>query len=234
VTVATPPPIVDSQAPVVAPEARIAVAFDSRRTRAAASYQYTYTSLGPRIGYGNAHIASAELSFRPHDGNRFRDFWVRGLASFAYGATPVAAEPPLATGEGPPPPPPTGTLTTYTAVAGLAIDYPIVRGIAVTGGFDIEYLRAVFDPVPVAGAPEDSLRTIWTVGIAGVLSSDPRNTVRREPEDESDERAPRRPTDAETGYYDARAATSVTGEASPDPRDDPRDDPGGRREVDPR
>src|SRR5262249_1876092 len=64
-TVATPPPILESHAAVVSPEARAGVTYSSGRYAAVGGYTYGYTSLGPRIGFGQAHEARVEVRARP-------------------------------------------------------------------------------------------------------------------------------------------------------------------------
>ncbi|WP_437603401.1 hypothetical protein [Sorangium sp. So ce590] len=182
VTVASPPPVLSSRDAVVAPTARVGLTYVQERYRLTAGYAYAYTSLGPRIGFGHEHEASLEASFRPARGGATRDLLVTGVARFATGSAPVAANPPLHLAPGAPAPSREGSLSTTTALAGAEIAYPLARGIALRGGVDLEYVRAALDPAPSAGEAGGSLRSIVMAGISGTLSTDRRRTVRRDPD----------------------------------------------------
>lgn len=218
VTVATPMPILRSRSVIVAPEARLSITFAARRHHLTAAYAFTYTSLGPRIGYGQEHTGSLGITARPLDGASFRDFVVRGVARVAHGAAPVGATPELAAG--PAALPPNGTITTTTIAAGAALEYPILRGLALTAGFDLAFVRGRFDPVPRGGSPAPVLNAVTTVGIAYTLSTDPARTVPRGPgEDEKERPVPGKGERAE----DRTRENVGRPDAAPDDRDeDPR------------
>ncbi|MGK4005007.1 hypothetical protein WMF31_20440 [Sorangium sp. So ce1036] len=182
VTVASPPPLLPSRDAVIAPSARAGLTYVNERYRLTAGYAYAYTSLGPRIGFGHEHEASLEASFRPVRGGAYRDLVVTGVARLSAGSAPVAANPPLHVDLGAPAPSMEGTLSTTTAVAGAEIEYPLARGIALRGGFDLEYVRAALDPAPATGQSGGSLRSIFTASLSGTLSTDPQRTVRRDPD----------------------------------------------------
>ena len=159
------------------PEASALLAHVGSHYRLSARYAYAFTSLGPRIGYGRANSAGIELAFRPMGGSRWRDLQIRALGRFVAGTTPTVA------GEG------QGRaqdVTTYSALAGARIDVPILRAIALTGGVDIEYTSASVVVIPDR-SPE-ILRTIGTLGLSATWSTDPRETVLRDPEQERERR----------------------------------------------
>ncbi|WP_437593807.1 hypothetical protein [Sorangium sp. So ce1000] len=182
VTVASPPPVLSSRDAVIAPAARLGLTYVRERYRLTAGYAYAYTSLGPRIGFGHQHEASLEASFRPARGGATRDLIVTGVARLSAGSAPVAANPPLHLSPGAPAPSGEGSLSTTTALAGAEVSYPLWRGIALSGGVDLEYVRAALDPAPRAGAPGGSLRSIVTAGLSGTLSTDRHRTIRRDPD----------------------------------------------------
>jgi hypothetical protein len=181
-TVATPPPMLHSTAPVFAPEAHLSMSHFAQRSRITATYSYAYTSLGPRIGFGSQHNGTLEMSLRPVRGAKYRDFMLHGIGRAAFGSAPVAANPELGPG-----PPPEGTLSTTTAAAGARVEYPLRRGLVMLGGFDLQFTHGVFDPEPAAGSPAPRLVMIATLGIAGTFSTDPNRTVLRDPDDEEDD-----------------------------------------------
>ncbi|AKT40470.1 hypothetical protein [Chondromyces crocatus] len=183
VTVASPPPIVGSDDTVVAPAARAGITFAGDRYDFMVDYAYTYTSLGSRIGFGQQHNALAQISFLPLRGGKYRDVVMTGVARFAVGNLPVALNPPLVVDPERPPPNIEGKLMTITAAAGARIDYPLLLGVQMYGAFDLEFLRASFDPPTVYGQ-NSGLRTIWTIGIAGTISTDRRQMVPPEPASE--------------------------------------------------
>lgn len=187
VTIASPPPLLSSRDAVIAPSARAGLTYVNERYRLTAGYTYAYTSLGPRIGFGHEHEASFEASFRPVQGGAYRDLVITGVARLATGSAPVAANPPLHLDPDAPPPSREGTLSTTTALAGAEIEYPLLRGIALRGGIDLEYVRAALDPAPNAGRSGGSLRSIITASLSGTLSTNPQRTVRRDPDSAWDE-----------------------------------------------
>lgn len=192
-TAASPPPIVISRSrtPVIAPAARAGLGYEAGRYELSLEYTYQYTSLGARIGYGQEHDAVAELSLRPLRGGAYRDVVLTGVARLAVGSAPVAASPPLAIPGQPAPSQASleGTLSTITAAAGAQLSYPLTLGLMLFGGVDLEFVRARFDPPPTAGSSTGALRTIWTVGLAGTLSTD-RRALLPEPDDEAPRGAP--------------------------------------------
>lgn len=228
VTVASPPPILASRDLVVSPTARAGLTYVGERYRLTAGYRYAYTSLGPRIGFGHEHEASLEVGFRPVRGGEFRDFVVTGVARLSAGSTPVAANPPLHLDPAAPAPSAKGELSTYTAVAGAEIEYPLARGIALRGGFDLEYVHAALDPAPSTGAAGGSLRSIFMAGISGTLSTDRHRTLRRDPDSAwDDERRSAMMRGMPSGQWQSpapyrerdgrRAAPEQTAEAQPAP-----------------
>ncbi|EYF02443.1 hypothetical protein [Chondromyces apiculatus] len=181
VTVASPPPIVGSTAAVVAPAARAGLTYATGRYDFMLDYAYEYTSLGARIGYGQEHNAIAQLSFLPLKGGKFRDVVMTGVARAAIGSAPIAANPPVLPDPDLVPPSLEGTLTTITAAAGARMDVPLLVGLQMYGAFDLEFVRATFDPPSVLGQTNGGLRTIWTIGISGTISTDRRQMVPQEP-----------------------------------------------------
>lgn len=178
VTIATPPPVLASNALVVAPEARAQAMYLSRSSRATLSYEYGYTSLGSRIGYGQRHAALAELGLLPWNTRRWRGLELRWLASFSYGSAPVAATL-LSLPTGAAPSTQQGTVTSITTVAGVRLDVPLVRGVVLTSGYDLQYSRAAFDPPSPGAGASSQLASIATLGIAAVLSTNPETMVYR-------------------------------------------------------
>lgn len=178
VTVANPPPILASRALVVAPEARAQAVYLSRTSRATLSYEYSYTSLGPRIGYGQRHAALVEFGVLPASGRRWRELELRWLASFSHGSAPVVASL-LSLPTGGTVPSQEGTLTSLTALAGVRLDVPIVRGVLLTSGYDIQFVRASFDPPSPTAGTSSQLVSVATLGIAAVLSTNRDTMVHR-------------------------------------------------------
>ncbi len=136
VSVGTPMPLLGSQRAVIAPDAGLKLRWTGRRARITARYTYAYTSLGPRIGYGQQHRALVRLDVRPADGARYRDLVVRGTLRFAHGRAPLAADPDLEPPWERPALPSTGTVTTTTLAAGTHAEVPLRRGLAFTSGAD--------------------------------------------------------------------------------------------------
>lgn len=219
-TAASPSPIVTSRsrAPVIAPAARAGLEYEAGRYEASLAYTYQYTSLGARIGYGQEHDAIAGLELRPVRGGAYRDVVLTGVARLAVGSAPVAADPPLAIPGQPPPPPSSqeGTLSTIAAAAGAKVAYPLALGLMLYGGVDLEFVRARFDPPPTAGQSTGSLRTIWTFGLSGTLSTD-RGALLPESEDEAPRGAP--------AAQGAERATGAAAQIRPAPRDAPAAEP---------
>ncbi len=192
VSVGTPMPLLGAGGAVVAPDAGLKLRWTGRRARITARYTYAYTSLGPRIGYGQRHGALVRLDLRPAEGARNRDLTLRATVRFAHGLAPLAADPDLQPPWERPRVPAAGTLTTTTLAAGTRVELPIVRGLALTTGADLLFVRGVLDPAP-AGGDRLGVTGILTVGLAGTVSTDPRRTVTRDltaEHDEDERRAP--------------------------------------------
>lgn len=220
VTVASPPPILASADLTVAPGARARLAYVGQRYQISAAYAYEYTSLGPRIGFGQEHTARAEVSFWPARGGQHRDLLLTGTGRFSVGSAPVAADPPIHEDPGAPRASLEGSVTTYTALAGVALEVPFTRGLLLLGGFDLEYLHATRDPTPPGERGGGALRTIWTIGLAGTLSTDRGATVRLDPDADPEERLDPTPTAAPTrpgAPHEADGGTSTLGRDHADP-----------------
>jgi hypothetical protein len=186
VTVGSPMPGLGSSHVVVAPKAGASLRWTGRRTFVTARYAYAYTSLGPRIGYGQEHTATIHVVMQPADGARLRDLVVTGIGRFSHGGAPLAADPEsLLPGE--PPLPPNAKLTTTTAAGALMVEYPIRRGLAFTSRFDLVFVDGVVDPPAPAWGGAAELTATLTLGIAFTVSTDKRRTVRRDAQDEADQ-----------------------------------------------
>jgi hypothetical protein len=187
-------PLVHVGAPVVAPDAGLTLRWIGRRARLTARASYAYTSLGPRIGFGQEASARLKLDLRPSDGSRYRDMLLHGSLRFAHGAAPLAADPePILPGV--PVPPATGTLTTTTLAAAMHAEIPLRRGLALTTGSDLALVRGVIDPAPVWGQSSPELLATITIGLTATISTDKRRTVPRDPEAQQDEEARRIPVE---------------------------------------
>ncbi len=160
------------------PEARVGLTWVGRRARASGSYSFGVGSLGPRIAYGQQHGVAAELSLRPVQGVKWRDLRLLATARFDHGTAEVAVR--AATGR--------GWVTTTTVAAGVLVEAPLARGLALRSGIDLQLGRGALDPAPPGGSPGLQLQTIALIGIAGTLSTDPARTVRKDPLEEEQER----------------------------------------------
>jgi hypothetical protein len=183
VSVSTPMPMLDARAPVVAPDVGVKLRWIGRRARVTARYGYAYTSLGPRVGFGQQHHGLVRLDVQPKDGADARDLVVHGTLRFARGAAPLAADPaPIVPGE-PHWMPAGGTLATTTLAAGARVDVPLpmFRGFAFTTGFDLTFARARVDPAPPTGEPHPVVTATLTIGLAATVSTDKHRTVARDP-----------------------------------------------------
>ena len=196
ISVGTPMPTLASRRAVVAPDAGLKLRWTGRRARVTARYTYGYTSLGPRIGYGQQHHALVRIDVRPAEGARYRDLALRGTVRFAHGLAPIAADPDLEPPWERPAIPATGRLTTTTLAAGTHVDVPIFRGLAFTTGADLLFVRGVVDPAPPGGRDRVGLTAILTAGLAATVSTDRRRTVTRDPEAEQEEEGRRAPVEA--------------------------------------
>jgi hypothetical protein len=186
VTVGSPMPGLGSSHVVVAPKATASLRWTGRRTTMTARYSYAYTSLGPRIGYGQQHTATIHVTTQPAEGARLHDLVVTGIGRFSHGAAPLAADP-EALLPGGPPLPPNGKLTTTTAAAALLLEYPLRRGIALTSRFDLVFVDGVVDPPSPSFSAGAQIQATLTLGIAFTLSTDKRRTVHRDPQDDAEE-----------------------------------------------
>jgi hypothetical protein len=192
VTAGSPMPGLGSSQVVIAPKANASLRWTGRRTSVTARYAYAYTSLGPRIGYGDEHTATIHVITQPAEGARLRDLVVTGIGRFSHGGAPLAADPEsLLPGE--PPPPPNAKLTTTTAAGALLVEYPIRRGLAFTSRFDLVFVHGVVDPPSTAWAGGAELEATLTFGISLTVSTDKRRTVRRDAQDEADQALRREP-----------------------------------------
>jgi hypothetical protein len=186
VTVATPPPILQDADTVVAPEVRLGTTYFGRRYRSAATYNYSYRSLGPRIGFGYEHGATIEISGRPRDGREFRDVRLNAMGRFRYGTAPLAASPRL--GLPPEEASQEGSLSTTGFAAGGGIEVPLAVGLMFTARLDLELITARLDPAPAGVNPAPMLRSMLTIALTAIGSTDPMRRVPRDPEANADDR----------------------------------------------
>jgi hypothetical protein len=190
-TVGSRAPALGARGAVVAPEAGLSLTWVTPRARITGRYNYGYTSLGPRIGYGQRHTGRVRITGRPVQGARLRDLMLTGVLRLTHGAAPLAEDVP-ASGAA------KGTLSTLTFATGTKVEYPLVRGLAVTGGLDFQLVRGVVDRAP-AGTGLPQMTMLVTFGIAGTLSTDKNRTVRRDPDAEQDQAGRARPQDPTPG-----------------------------------
>jgi hypothetical protein len=184
-TLASPMPIAATRALVVAPEAGIGLRWKSRRAQLTARYAWSYSSLGPRIGYGQQHTATLRLTAWPFA--RPRGTVLRATVRAGHGAAPIGADPPPILA-GLPPPPITGQLITTTLAGRAVMEIPITRGWAFTSGLDLLFARGHLDPAPPGGEPRQQITGMLTIGVAATVSTDPRRRFPRDPgSDEDDE-----------------------------------------------
>jgi hypothetical protein len=231
VTIATPPPVLASQALVVAPEARAQAVYFSRSSRATLSYEYGYTSLGPRIGYGQRHAALVELGLLPSSRRRWRGLELRWLTSFSYGSAPVAASL-LSLPTGAAPSTQQGTVTSLTTVAGVRLDVPLVHGVVLTSGYDLQLSRASFDPPSPTAGTSSQLASIVTLGVAAVLSTNPETMVHRgtviTSQEEAESTAAANGSEDEVDVDRATRSTQTRGADEASRRDAPEPRDGGQ------
>ncbi len=133
VSVGNPMPAVHADHPVVAPDADLSLRWTGRRARVTARAAYAYTSLGPRVGFGQQLSATLKVDARPCEGVRYRNLLLHGTLRFAHGSAPLEADPADVV-PGTPVLPTTGTLTTTTLAASTRLEIPLARGIAFTTG----------------------------------------------------------------------------------------------------
>jgi hypothetical protein len=184
ISVGSPMPVLLSRRVIVAPSLGLGLRWTGRRSRVTVRYTYAYTSLGPRIGYGQRHAARVRLDLRPWEGSRYRDLALRATLRFAHGSAPLAADPDVPIPGEPRTLPATGTLTTTTLAAGVRLEVPVLRGLALTSGVDLALTRGAIDPAPPDGSGRAEARATLTLGLAGTVSTDKRRTVPRDLEGE--------------------------------------------------
>ncbi len=178
-TRASPPTFLKEATEVLAPEVR----FDTRVSRRGygfvGTYGYSYSSLGPRIGFGAQHAAALEMWSRPREGRDFRSVIARGILRFRHGEAPLAATPRLGVPRGTPVP--VGSIVTTAVAAGGTLGMPLATGLLLTGGVDFELITTRLDPDPTsASAP--MFRTMVTIALSAIGSTDPARRVPRDPD----------------------------------------------------
>ena len=207
-SVGTPMPLLGwqsrSRPAVIAPDAGLSLRWTGRRARVTARYAYTYTSLGPRIGYGQQHSATVRVDVRPREGARYRDLALRGTLRLAHGTAPLAGDEDtlVVPGMGPALPA-SGRLTTTTLAAGTRVDVPLLRGLALTAGVNLRAVRGT-DPRPAGGTGTGEIMGIFTLGLAMTVSTDRGRTVTHDPEAEQEETARRTRWTGPPGAADER------------------------------
>jgi hypothetical protein len=198
VTVASPMPILHTGGPVVAPEIGAGLRWTGQRARLTARYAWAYTSMGPRIGYGQQHTATVKLTAHPFVSAGQRDILLHGLVRASHGAAPLAADP-EPTLPGMAPRSLTGTLVA-TRVAGRAVlEVPILRGVAFTSGIDLAYTHGVVQPAPPGEGPRGELLVSLSLGLAVTASTDRRRLLPHDPEADASEAARRAAAPPEPG-----------------------------------
>jgi hypothetical protein len=201
VTLGSPMPIAATRQPVIAPEAGLGLRWRGRRLDLTARYAWSYSSLGPRIGYGQQHTATLRVTAWPFA--HPRGIMLRGTVRAGHGAAPLGADPaPILPGM--PPPPLTGTLVATTLLGRAVLEIPVARGWAVTSGADLAFARGHLDPAPPGGEPRQALTGTLTLGLAGTVSTDPRRLYPRDPGSDEDD------------------ALRRAGPTAPEPRDEDR------------
>ncbi|MDI1445244.1 hypothetical protein [Polyangium sp. 6x1] len=179
-TVASPPTFLkDESSGVIAPDARIDARYAGRGYGVVGTYSFSYSSLGPRIGFGAQHGAGLELWTRPRGGRDFRSVIARGILRFRHGEAPLATQPRLGLPAGTPLP--TGKFVTTAVAAGGSLGLPLATGILLTGGVDLELISMRFEPDPT-GASAPTFRTMVTVAVSAIGSTDPMRRVPRDPD----------------------------------------------------
>jgi hypothetical protein len=213
-----------------APEAHAGLSWVGRWARVTGSYTLGFGSLGPRLAYGQQHSLLAELSLRPVSGAAWRDLLVHATARFAHGAAEVAV--PAAFGSEAPAG--RGWMTTTTAAAGALVEVPLLRAVSLRGGVDLQLARGALDPSPVgAGSSGLQLQTVVLIGIAGILSTDPARTVRKDPLEEEQARERAQPGAWQRAEDRAREYRPRAGDAvDPDLIDSDREPPRSSAEGD--
>jgi hypothetical protein len=185
VTVASPMPIADTDAPVIAPEAALGLRYRGRRADLTARWASSYTSLGPRIGQGYQHGATLKVTAWPFAARSARGAVLRGQVRATHGAAPIGADPPPPM-PGLPPPPSTATLVTTKVAARATLEIPIARGWAVTTGLDLAFSRGRMSPAPAGSEPRTALTGMLTLGLARTWSTDNRRLFPPAPGEDRD------------------------------------------------
>jgi hypothetical protein len=188
-------PAVHADHPVVAPDAGLTLRWTGRSARVTARAAYAYTSLGPRIGFGQQLSATLKVDARPFEGARYRDLLVHGTLRFAHGGAPLGADPqPVVPGL--PVLPATGTLTATTLAARTQVEIPVARGLAFTTGGELAFARGAVDAGPTLSQVSSEVLATVSVGLAFTVSTDERRRVPKDPEADQEEEARKLPTGA--------------------------------------
>lgn len=183
-TLASPMPMARTDAAVIAPEAGLRLRYRAPRLRLDARYSWSYSSLGPRLGPGQAHALTLRITAWPLPARVARGASFRGLLRASHGAAPLGLDPPPPT-PGLPPPPTTGTLITTAVGARASLDLPIARGFALTVGVDALYARGRVEPSP--GEARQALTAVFTLGLARTFSTDRHRLFPRDPGADEDD-----------------------------------------------
>lgn len=183
ITVGSPMPIAGTGAAVIAPEVGAGLRWRGRRAQVTARYAWSYSALGPRLGYGQQHTALVRAEVWPV--SRPRGTSLRIVARAGHGAAPVGADPPPIV-PGMPPPVLTGRMVATTLGARAALEVPLAPGWSLTGGVDLMFARGHLDPAPPGSGPQQQLTGMITLGIAATASTDPRRRFPRDPGSDAD------------------------------------------------
>ncbi len=191
-TAASPPPLLKDASTVFAPDGRFEVRWFGRRMGGTAGATIGYRSLGPRIGFGMDYGAFVDGWVRPFSGADYRHVLAHVVARARRGIAPLAASPPLGVSAAVPM---SGDFTTTAFALGATVSGPIRLGLLLTGGVDIEFVSARIDPTPVGSGPPLTFRSLFTLGISAITSTDPARRLPRDPlqaADDAGRAAPRR------------------------------------------
>jgi hypothetical protein len=195
-TVATEPDGPERSA-MVSPEAQIELTYTKPSYDILWGYSVAHTSLGSRIGDGQSYAGWLTVASWPFRGKALRDFSLRGFARLSHGTTSIGlpwekvsigqvvsrrsvlAGPryPLAASAARDPQVEDGSVQLWMAVAGAGIQVPVLRGISLTSGVDMEVLHLVTEPAPPGQPGVALVRFTATAGFAGVLSTDPASST---------------------------------------------------------
>lgn len=163
-TLASPMPIAATRDAVIAPEAGLRLRWSSPRARLDARYTWSLSSLGPRIGHGQAHALTLRLTAWPFPARVSSRAMLRGVLRASHGAAPLGMDPPLAVA-GTPPPPTTATLITTAVAARTGLTLPIGRRWAVTVSLDALYAHGRMSPAPPSAEARQALSAVLSVGL---------------------------------------------------------------------